>query len=66
VAALAGGKAAAVMLQSPAYEQQQSAGSIQIVHNFREDGPMPPSCGRAYADVQKNRRSSATPGADES
>jgi NitT/TauT family transport system substrate-binding protein len=55
VAALAGGKAAAVMLQSPAYEQQQSAGSIQIVHNFREDGPMPAIVAVARtADVQKN------------
>jgi NitT/TauT family transport system substrate-binding protein len=41
IAGLTGGTAAAVMLQSPAFEQQQSDGAIQIVHNFREDGPMP-------------------------
>lgn len=41
IAGLTGGTAAAVMLQSPAFEQQQSDDAIQIVHNFREDGPMP-------------------------
>jgi NitT/TauT family transport system substrate-binding protein len=55
VAALAGGKAAAVMLQSPAFEQQQSSHAIQVVHNFRQDGPMPAIVAIARTgDVQKD------------
>lgn len=55
VAALAGNKAAAVMLQSPAFEQQQSSNAIQIVHNFRNDGPSAALVAVARtADVQKD------------
>src|SRR5262249_861401 len=55
VAALNGDKAAAVLLQSPAYEQQQTAGTIQVVHNFRQDGPSPAIVVIARtADVEKD------------
>jgi NitT/TauT family transport system substrate-binding protein len=54
VAALSGGSAAGAMLQSPAFEQQQSLGTIQVVHNFRNDGPMPAIVAIARTDeVQK-------------
>jgi ABC-type nitrate/sulfonate/bicarbonate transport system substrate-binding protein len=41
LAALSSNHASAVMLQSPAYEDQLAAGKIKTVHNFRLDAPTP-------------------------
>jgi ABC-type nitrate/sulfonate/bicarbonate transport system substrate-binding protein len=57
VAALTGGRAAAVMLQSPAYESQLSAKKIQVVHNLRNDGPTPAIVAMARTSaVQKDAK----------